>query len=210
MAGDWWDRWVLWHAKLFGMNQEAIDTLHSWGEQWAAVYREDELVEASKRLHADANSSPYPDRQRAEIIRAVEQVRRRRTAAATRDAVDHPSGCDECGNTGFVVVPHPGRDQTTGGLAGMLPMPNRPTQPRYTLAVVCRCPRGSAVRAQDERLAADGKLKAPRLSLADYERRYPNWRAVQEAFDAQRPRRPVRVRRVSDLTDGIGSPPHGG
>ncbi len=88
--------------------------------------------------------------------------------------------CATCNNAGLAIVPHP-RSMHAGQWIGH----------RYAFAVICDCIRGRSILAidmlrqsQEDEKASEKRLKPKnvrRTTLEDYERSYPDWRAIVAA-----------------------------
>lgn len=192
-ATDWFDEWTEYHLRAFGLplTDDFLQTFLVWKEVFRHLrYGSTELWAAT----ADMVASPPPPARFGELLnshlRAIHQsVRDRRKAArGGSPGTTYYSACSDCGNSGWVTVPHP-RDVDNGSWLSSL-----------TAAVTCRCSAGRATIAPWESHDPTVKEKTPPMTLDRYvECVLTDWRRVMTERDAL----------TQKMRDRDGPPTHG-
>lgn len=116
---------------------------------------------------------------------------RRRLAALPPDPAELGE-CADCGDSGFVCVPHP-RRVVAGAWDGV------------TAAVCCHCLKGERAHAAWQRLpeTAKDRIKAPPMTWAEYQRTVPRWRVLLAEGERRREQE-RRARAATDAADLAG------
>lgn len=171
-AIDWYDQWVYLHCTQFGQaehgtvfeslraNRETlVDRLHATGA---------DLAEVTMRIAASGAPLRWPNEHLPEVVKAIRDLRAERAAEQREPPAEHAEvRCGPCGDSGWVVVPHPacvwqGRVVAKRGCRGV-----------FTVAVTCsRCEKGLAMQAGERRREAEqgdrGKGHPRRLSEQEH------------------------------------------
>jgi hypothetical protein len=152
---EWYVEWAKEYLRLFGIaTNENLTTLTLWGRSFCAMqftYGEMKLAEAIVRnLPKETAPARVGDHYYA-IKSAVTSSREMtRQKIETTVSADDKGRCSDCGESGFIIVPHP------KFCTAMEWRPNgnsRHGDPIFpTAAVLCRCWKG---RKFDERQAQD-------------------------------------------------------
>lgn len=181
------DQWVDLHCVRFGLTTEAeLRMVQSWGPAFAAAgFNVEDLLEATNYMTTRA-----APQFRSDHLRLIQQRINDRARAASAKLLAEPedaetSTCDQCGNTAWVIVPHPRFIDAGQWL---------PPQP--TAAVVCdACAKGRKVLSQfaapiPEKLSAEDRRTRERLAksyiLSHYTRDFPRWREMLAQRDEAR------------------------
>ena len=199
---DWADR----HGTIFGFRAFESDfaMLDAWFDAFAAAgYGRADLDAATAAL------SQQPPKCRSDHLAAIHRAARERREkvrlAEQQRAAAHPDPaevgvCSECGDGGWVVVPHPRHVVAGEWVAGFMGY-------RPLAAVACACPTGRRrLDLWDER-SADYQRRVPRPMALDYYRVRvcPGWRAMMAADLAAR----LALNRADAVTakaDEVGGP----
>jgi hypothetical protein len=143
MSQHWFRAWAIQHARAFGMTDpDDVAMLNSWQEVFlASGYTEAELRAATAAMIA--GDAPWRREHHLNLIqRHIRQSRDAARDAARADRRRHDrwaEACPHCGDSGWLVVPHPERM-----IDGVW------TDPYWTAAVACECPRGARTRSVSE------------------------------------------------------------
>jgi hypothetical protein len=180
MERDEYHRWADAYAATFAMTSDSdVAMFGAWFEVFrSAGYTIAELQAA--RLSIARNPPTFRNEHLAAIHRAirdarVQQSRRRMMEPAAGDR----GVCAACGDTGAVIAPHPkfvaGGDWRSSDLGY-----------RATAAVACSCLKGRNLLAAYDRLSPELRDRIARpMTLGDYQKIAPKWRAMLEARQAE-------------------------
>ncbi len=164
--------WAERHASLFGLTGSAHEgMIVAWLHEFEVTgYTADELSAATSAIPTmpEAFRPKYPGDHYAAIVRLVQAERAKQRlefeSQTTHRNADGWATCELCSDAKFVVVPR------------VENVPEWVDAARFvTCAVVCSC-----ARARFMLDAWDVKARPRPLSLAEYERRVPNWRELLE------------------------------
>lgn len=177
---DWYDDWATGYVEQLGVSEQTATAVFAWREVLLHLgATRGRLAEVTRRVLTTPPVPRWPNEHLDALQRHLADVQRAEAEAA-RDRASAGPGCDACGNSGWVIVPHPadwdrdGRWVNSGHSAG------KPDRPKFrTAAVACGCERGRLTVQQAAQRHADrpGSPRPP-LTLAEYERLHPHWRRV--------------------------------
>lgn len=188
---EWYSAWMKHHRTTFGLHTaEAVAALGAWWPAFNAMGADhNELTAAT---YAVLNAGPAPMRlsDHYQAIRhalgLVRDVARGKAEKARHESHDRGVCADGCGDTGYVIVPHPKHCSAEGWRPSHH---NSSGNPVYvTAAVSCRCEAGrrSHERQQSAALEDSGKADKVALTLSAYEDRVnSNWRGHMEYRQAE-------------------------
>jgi hypothetical protein len=197
------DSWKTRYAPPFGMVSDVDEVMFdSWFDIFVhAGYTIAELDEARLALHLAPPKNRWEHLE--SIHRTVTQLRK--DAERKRRAEIAPDGsevgtCVDCGDTGWVTVPHP--IHVTGGeWVGHGQYSYRPTA-----AVVCRCYRGRRVMDGYDGLQPKDRDRIARpMTLEQYQRSAPGWRGMLRRHEDEQVAAARAAQRSQDADKRLGS-----
>ena len=178
---QWYYEWASAHATAFGLREQCVATILSWGPVWSRLYAAEELYDATRRMVADPAALRFSSDHRPAILTHVSRHRDRTAKHEMNRAANVALNgtCQVCDGTGLVIVPHPGIDPQTRRWVGYMAVPSADAASRtdrrllsMTAAVCCVCDPGrKSMQASDE----SGR---PSFDLVAFTNRFPNWEAV--------------------------------
>lgn len=179
----WYVDWAAHHIRVFALKGETAKAVVAWWPVFTRLFTDADLRAATDALLASPADLQWAADHRRALIAEVDAARNR--DRAKRRAEGGPDPCGQCGDTGWVAVPHPGCVPGGGHLLGLLRKPaDDPTGLTRELAVTCTCLAG------ERTAAAEAARDRPPLTLLAYMRRYPNWPEVEferkQVLDAAR------------------------
>jgi len=188
MKDEEWADWVSYHGKLHRMSDKSDVEMM---DLWRPVFEADHAGLQELKIASMAISGKTWRTEHLETLLANVRARRlaeqQRAEEAARMA-QREIPCVECHNSGLVEVIHP-QSMKDG----------RWVWPHYTAVVACRCSIGAvkltqnqATRAQwDDEESSGKKHKTGRkvaalVTLDEYEKNFPTWKAMQIDREAKR------------------------
>jgi hypothetical protein len=176
--------WTTYHRSLFQMKAAEdkpmfLAWFHSMREFTLAEAKAASLAMAGDPVQAAAFRTQHLALLRQQI--ASMRFARARAEFAELDRAKDAQACKVCASTGMVSVPH--RDAIADG---------QWQHPFPSMAVACRCSRGSAVfngvsaAEVTQRLAGRSKRRYQMMGLDEYEALYPNWHDLVESHELLR------------------------
>lgn len=190
--GNWIDR----HARAFGLDRDSDKEMLG---EWASVfssdgYTPDELDAATTAMLS--NPPRFRNEHLLAIHRSVKASRRPRQPIAE----DYIGECVLCGNTAFVVVPHPAYVVNFEWIP-----------PRYTAAVLCSCGLGRWMEPRLNDEAGEPGKRPKMLTLTEYVLRVGNWKELmqqKEHSDSMNQRVFERAKSIDKILGPIGRGAH--
>lgn len=209
---EWYAKWMDHHLGLFCIDETPISAafMRWWPAFESMRVTHDELNEATKLFHLEKDSpvriAEHFDRLCAQL--ADIRTRRDNLLAIKRELdVDNIGQCTDCGDSGYVAVPHPANigkreDGAQFWKEHHYSEDGRPIY--YRASVVCHCPKGRKVKDWQERVDTPKKGKAKpvekkrALLLEDYQMKvFGEWR--HELADVERRLKTIQeTRNVND------------
>lgn len=173
----WYVSWAVHHCTAFALRGDAAKTVLAWGPVFTRLFSAQDLRAATESLLSSPADLQWVTDHRRAIVAEVDAARNR--DRARRRSEGGPDPCASCGDTGWVIVPHPGMVPGTTNLLGLLRRPaDDPAGLTRELAVTCTCGAGDRTA-----VAEAGRNRRP-LTLMQYMNRYPN--ALDVQFERQR------------------------
>jgi hypothetical protein len=172
-VNDWFDEWVLYHARVFGMDRDQeYATFASWRKMFlGAGFTREELFEATEWL---AVNDP-PAFRDGHLRRLQQRIRGRRSDTLIRPhEVESYPDCRDCGGTGLIC-----------GLPDLRTVSGGEWHGHATCAVVCPCGWGARVCLRQQ--SAEDRHRI--MVLAVYEQHNPAWRqqlAIRREYELAR------------------------
>jgi len=177
VPAPWYASWVTAHRTAFMLPAEWVESALMWWPTFVSLgVTASELADATRAIQLAAEHPASWGKHLPEVKAVVGRLRNRRAAEARRahDLArgDRFSVCDLCGDSGWVVVPHPDwvrfNDPVVPGEIRVDATAWAPNghggdgEPRFVeVGVACRCFKGRATVA--------GQEKNPPLTLERYE-----------------------------------------
>lgn len=183
----WYSDWMKHHRTTFGLHTaEAVAALSAWWPAFQAMAVD--ARELTAATYAVLNAGPAPMRlsdhyQALRTALGLVRDTARGKADKARLEAGHDRGvcADGCGDTGYVIVPHP---KHCSGEGWRPSHHNAAGNPVYvTAAVSCRCGVGRRTHERQQSAAIEDQGKADKVSLtlSAYEDRVnSNWRGHVE------------------------------
>ena len=202
---DWYRLWMDFHLGLFCIDETPISAafMRWWPAFESMRVTPKEMKEATNLFHQERNSpariAEHFDRLCAQL--ADIRTKRDNLLAIKRELdVDKIGVCTDCGDSGYVAVPHPANiakreDGTQFWKEHHYGEAGNPIY--YRASVVCTCPKGRKVKDWQERVDVPKKGKAKpvekkrALLLEDYQAKvFDGWR--HELADVERRLKTIR------------------
>lgn len=171
------EEYILWadfHASIFQLHTVEDQAMF---KAWMSELIEFELADATEASKACA-SQPHKFRFRSDHLAflrpwLLNRVRDRMAIEAQKELQARVrQSCQICGDAGILIVPH--RSCVREGIW---------IKPFLTGAVACVCEKGKSAFNQAREEAFKKSNPSRLIEISDYERLYPEWRAMMEAHD---------------------------
>lgn len=187
MLPEWYSSWIRLHLVQFAIvTADNVATFGSWWQSFSALgFTPDELNRATRHvrnLPEETAPTRVGDHYHAVKLAVVNERDRNRQKAVNYD--DSRGLCADCGDTGFISVPHPRFCDAVGW------RPDRHNvhgDPIYTTcAVICRCWKGRQFAERQQAGEMEGKPPKT-LTIGKYEETVNgDWRRQIRERDDQR------------------------
>lgn len=201
---EWYKQWMDYHLGLFCIDEAVVSAafMRWWPAFEAMNVTPEEMKQATDYFHREGDS---PHRIAQHFDRMLQQIADIRTKrdnllAIKREqaAVDTVGACDNCGETGWVCVPH-GKNliQENGEWSWRLNHYSNGNLPiHYEMVVTCTCPKGIKIQSRykdppaaeptgKKKRKSTSEPKVPPLSLERFEQIFtPDWRRLMRVVAA--------------------------
>lgn len=187
MLPEWYSAWVKSHLVQFSLvSADTVATFGSWWQSFSALgFTPDELTRATRHVrNLPAETSPKYAGDHYHAIKLAVVNERDRNSQKAVNYDDSRGLCDDCGDSGFISVPHP---KFCNAMTWRPERHNHAGNPVYvTAAVVCRCWKGRKFAERQQADEMDG-IPPKTMTIGQYEEKINgDWRRQIRERDEQR------------------------